>query len=164
MCQIWSNLTIRYQNDAALVSLLLTLNSFHIFFWGFHVWLWTSTCWPSTTWAGIFSQGRLAINYSLEIFAKKLHRRYSAGFWIRLRFKVTLNRKIKCIRLFCTCIFQMNFFYFASWNTYFDFSSFYQLFIGCSLASFPYKPLVFLLSLNEHYGGLEKNTENVKKK
>ena len=134
------------------MSLLLTLNSFHKFFWAFRYWLWTSKCWLSRTWAGIFLQGRVIINQSLNIFAKKLHRRYSTGFWICLWFKVNLHRKIKCIRLFCICNFQMNFFYFAS------------LFIGFPSASVPYKLLVLLFSPHEQYGGLEKNPESVNKK
>ena len=58
----------------------------------------------------------------------------------------------------------MNFFYFASWNTHFDFSTFYQLSIGLPRASFSYKPLVLFFSPNEQYGGLEKNPESVNKK
>ena len=65
---------------------------------------------------------------------KKLRCRYSSGLWIHLWFKVNLHSKIKCIRLFCICNFQMNFFYFAS------------LFIGFPPASVPYKPLVLLFS------------------
>ena len=105
------------------------LNGFHKFFWAFRSWLWTSKCWLSRTWAGIFPQVRVIINQPLNIFAKKLHRRYSTGFWIRLWFKVNLHRKIKCIRLFCICNFQMNFIYFA------------LLFIGVPPAS------VFLINL-----------------
>ena len=130
------------------MSLLLTLNSFHKFFWAFRSWLWTSKCWLSRTWAGIFSQERVIINQPLNIFAKKLHHRYSSGLWIRLWFKVNLYSKIKCIRLFCICNFQMNFFYFAS------------LFIGFPSASVPYKLLVLLFSPHEQYGGLEKNPES----
>ena len=55
--------------------------------------------------------------------------------------------------------FQINFFYFASWKTRFNFSSFYQLFIG-----FPPIPFVLLFLSNEQYGGLEKNSESVNKK
>ena len=138
--------------DVALVSLLLTLNSFHKFFWAFRSWLWTSKCWLSRTWVGIFLQGRVIINQSLNIFAKKVHRRYSSGFWILNLLNVNLHRKIKCIRLFCICNFQMNFFYFAS------------LFIGFPPASVPYKPLVLLFSPHEQFGGLEKNPESVNKK
>ena len=58
----------------------------------------------------------------------------------------------------------MNFFYFTSWNTHFDFSSFYQLFIGSPPTSFPYKPLVLHYSPNEQYERLEKNPENMNKK
>ena len=137
--------------DVALVSLLSTLNSFHKFFWSFRSWLWKSKCWLSRTWAGIFSQERVIINQPLNIFAKKLHRRYSYGLWIRLWFKVNLHSKIKCIRLLCICNFQMNFFYFAS------------LFIGFPPASVPYKPLVLLFSSHEQFGGLEKNPESEQK-
>ena len=138
--------------DVALVSLLLTLNSFHKFFWSFCSWLWTNKRWLSRTWAGIFSQETVIINQTLTIFAKKVHRRYSFGLWIRLWFKVNLHRKIKCIRLLCICNFQMNFFYFAS------------LFIGFPPASVPYKPLVLLFSPHEQFGGHKKNPESVNKK
>ena len=37
---------------------------------------------------------------------------------------------MKCIFLFCICIFQINFLYFACWNIHFDFSWFYQFFIN----------------------------------
>ena len=133
------------------MSLLLTLNSFHKFFWAFRYWLWTSKCWLSRTWAGIFLQGRVIINQSLNIFAKKLHRRYSTGFWICLWFKVNLHRKIKCIRLFCICNFKIDFFYFAS------------LLAGFPPTSVSYKPVVLLFLSHEQYGGLEKNPERVKK-
>ena len=125
--------------DVAQVSLLLTLNSFHKFFCSFRSWLWKSKFWPSRTWAGIFSQERVIVNQPLNIFAKKLHHRYSSGLWIRLWFKVNLYSKIKCIRLFCICNFQMNFFYFAS------------LFIGFSPASVPYEPLVLLFLPHEQF-------------
>ena len=138
--------------DVALVCLLLTLNSLHNFFWAFRSWLWTSKCWLSRTWAGIIPHGRVIINKPLNIFVKKLNRRYSSGFWMRLWFKVNLHYKIKCIRLFCICNFQMNFIYFA------------LLFIGFPPASVPYKPLVLLFSRHEQYGGLEKNPESVNKK
>ena len=121
------------------MSLLLTLNSFHKFFWAFRSWLWTSECW-----AGIFSQERVIINQPLNNFARKLHRRYSSGLWIRLWFKVNLHRKIKCICLFCICNFQMNLFYFTS------------LFIGFPPASVPYKPLVLFFSPHGQFGGLDK--------
>ena len=137
--------------DVALVPLLLTLNSFHKFFWDFRSLHWTSKCWLSRTWAGIFSQERVIINQPLNIFAKKLHRRYSSGLWIRLWFKVNLHSKIKCIRLFCICNFQMNFFYFAS------------LFIGFPPVLIPYKPLVLLFSPHEQFVGLKKIPESVKK-
>ena len=55
--------------------------------------------------------------------------------------------------------FQINFFYFASWNTRFNFFSFYQLFIV-----FPPTPFVLLFLPNEQYGGLKKNSESVNKK
>ena len=138
--------------DVALVSLLLTLNSFHKFFWAFRSWLWTSKCWLSRTWAGIFSQERVIVNQPLNIFAKKLHRRYSSGLWICLWFKVNLYIKIKCICLFCICNFQMNFFYFPS------------LFLGFPPAFLPYKPLVLLFPPHEQFGGLEKNPDSVNKK
>ena len=136
----------------ALVSLLLTLNSFHIFFWGFRSWLWTSKCWLSKTWANTSPQGRVTINQPLNVFAKKPHRNYSTGFWIRLWFKVNLYRKIKCIPLFCIYVFQMNFFYFAS------------LLIGFPPTFVLYKRLVLLFSPHEQHGGLDKNPESVNKK
>ena len=58
--------------------------------------------------------------------------------------------KIKCIRLFCICNFEMNFIYFAS------------MFISFPPASF--KPLVLLFSPHEEYGGLMKNPESLNKK
>ena len=47
MCEICSKLTIKTPNDVSdvvLVSLMLSLNSFHAFFWCFYCSLWTSKC------------------------------------------------------------------------------------------------------------------------
>ena len=45
-CEICSKLTIKTpeRRQWFLVSLLLTLNRFHILFWHYHCWLWTSKC------------------------------------------------------------------------------------------------------------------------
>ena len=138
---------------------IVTLNSFHKFFWGFRSSLWLSKFWlgQSRTWlsrtlAGIFPQGRVIVIQPLNIFAKRLHRRYSTRFWIRLWFKVNLHCKIKCIRLFCICNFHRNFFYFAS-----------LFIIGFLPAFVPYKPSVLLFLPHEQHGGLQKNPENVNK-
>ena len=48
MCEFCSKLTIKtpeWRYWMVLVSLLLTLNRFHILFWCIHCWLWTSKCW-----------------------------------------------------------------------------------------------------------------------
>ena len=48
VCEIYTKLTIRLQNeviDIVLVFLLLTLNRFHTLLWYFHYWLWPNKCW-----------------------------------------------------------------------------------------------------------------------
>ena len=153
MCKICFKLKIKTRGV-----FIVTLNNFHKFFWGFRSSFWTSKfrlgqsrTWLSRTSAGIFPQGRVIVIQPLNIFAKKLHCRYSTRFWIRLWFKVNLHCKIKCIHLFCICNFQMNSFYFA------------LLFIGFLPVFVPYKPSVLLFLPHEQHGGLKKNPENVNK-
>ena len=68
MPKICSKLAINRRQCIVLVSLLLTLNRFHVLFWYFHCWLWTSKC---------------RLGYIIFCLGKHLLYSYTMQFWIR---------------------------------------------------------------------------------
>ena len=103
VCKICSKLTIKKRErpyNAVMLFLWLTLNKFHLMFCCFHCWLWTNNCHLGCSndckilettvikgnicmkWRDVF---RIELNIydeaELIIFTKKLHRRFSTGFY-----------------------------------------------------------------------------------